>query len=126
MYSILLPPPLDPSIKMEVSSPGESARARQITHYQEPYYPCQTSSNWKYLGYQNIYFRSEQIHLWKMGHITHYTTLAKHPQIRNTSKWGSKDAKYLLNFLIIAKGKHCKVIISIWSMWFVFWTEYCG
>ena len=65
MYSILLPPPLDPSIKMEVSSPGESARARQITHYQEPYYPCQTSSNWKYLGYQNIYFRSEQIHLWK-------------------------------------------------------------
>ena len=45
MYSLLLPPPLDPSIKMEVSSLGQSAhRARQITHYQEPYNPSNPSS----------------------------------------------------------------------------------
>ena len=56
MYPILLPPPLDPSIKMEVSPRGRSARARQITHYQEPYYPvAKHPQNWKFPNIK-IYF----------------------------------------------------------------------
>ena len=61
MYSILLPPPLDPSIYQDGGfSPGESARARQITHYQEPYSPVA-----KHLKYGNTFLKVLQIQLWK-------------------------------------------------------------